>query len=119
MDLKPCPFCGHEAWEKARENPDGRLCTVCTTCEAQGPTAGTNEWRRSLWNTRPSGWISVEDRLPDASQEDVDVIMYDTTEGALGGQYMGIDAYAEWVPDAELARVRNVTHWMPLPEDPQ
>ncbi len=52
--LKPCPHCGEKTnlWSEEK--------VYCEICGARGPEESSG----FAWNTRPSAWVSVEDRLP-------------------------------------------------------
>lgn len=68
--------------------------------------------------TRDIGWISVKDRLPEASgwylvftrAEQCSVLSYST-------RHMAFNAYDE-LPNTNYA-FKTCTHWMPLPEPPE
>lgn len=51
-ELKPCPFCGCENIQRV-----GFDTALCPSCDASH--------QENKWNTRATGWISVDDRLPD------------------------------------------------------
>ena len=53
-------------------------------------------------------WISVEDRLPDSTDEDV--LVYDDREGVQIADY---DSLVGWI-NYERGYLDHVTHWMPL-----
>ena len=63
---------------------------------------------------RQSGWISVDERLPEdgetvltiSAEAEMAVCFYETTLEGIFQQYHG------------LVRIYNITHWMPLPEAP-
>jgi hypothetical protein len=64
--------------------------------------------------TSPSGWISVEDRLPERC---VRVIVSDGRDVCIAYRE---DDGDEWFPiDYGYVSVENITHWMPLPDVPQ
>jgi len=74
-------------------------------------------------------WISVEERLPETRScvHGPDwrvsglVLVYDEKEGILVGWLEEDGDYFDWVAHQILDNylLRNVTHWMPLPEDPK
>ena len=71
-----------------------------------------NECEQRLSKEEPSGWISVEERMPEDSE---DVLMY------FGHIYMGFHTSEGWHFAEEGERVgglRFITHWMPLPKKP-
>ncbi len=61
------------------------------------------------------GWISVEERLPEAYYQDV--LVYDEMDAC---QFIAVLTYkGEWlVPHYEGYKF-NITHWMPLPKAPE
>ncbi len=71
-DLKPCPFCGIEPQEICDQY--GGELVECPDENCKGyasEVGGTLESQIERWNTRPSPWISVSERLPtDAVNED-------------------------------------------------
>lgn len=75
---------------------------------------------RNLYNAgyrKQSGWISVEERLPEKSG---DYITYHE-HGSCGVIYYNASIYlwnVYYFKDTQNA-IRSVTHWMPLPEPPK
>lgn len=76
-------------------------------------------------------WINVKERLPEynpAEPAKAYWVAYDTNEGkqiqiAMYSDYMfatitGLPPCVTW-RDYENHKIKNVTHWMPLPEPPQ
>ena len=67
-------------------------------------------------------WISVEDSLPDAARKDV--LMYQDHGDGHGSQAVGyflagkFRVYEDGNITAEAAGV-TITHWRPLPPDPE
>lgn len=57
VELKPCPFCGKKPSHFIQE---GVVVCQATVCDVRPIADGVGEW-----NTRASGWISVDDRLPE------------------------------------------------------
>ena len=62
-----------------------------------------------------SQWVSVEDRLPENENEH---LVSDDEKEIWLAVYTDTYDIMNWY-DMSAAPVRNVTHWMPLPEPPQ
>lgn len=64
-------------------------------------------------------WISVKDRLPEEQQC---ILAYEKDYGVMWGDYQGIK-YSQpvWIVRKQglIIRTTEVTHWQPLPEQPQ
>ena len=62
-----------------------------------------------------SSWISVKDRLPEGGKC---VLVYSQDGGVAEGKYNA--RFKEWVQFRwSVTDLKNVTHWMPLPEPPK
>lgn len=100
MELLECPFCGklnEVTWYVDLKK------ISCGICEIYIPVG--------IWNTRPSQWISVKERLPE--KEDSYIVF----GKAVSSTYM---AFAVYILESEQFTITSdVTHWMPLPEPPQ
>jgi hypothetical protein len=60
-------------------------------------------------------WISVKDRLP---ENEKCVLVYSQDGGVAEGKYNA--RFNEWVQFRwNVTELKNVTHWMPLPEPPK
>jgi hypothetical protein len=117
-ELKPCPFCGGEA--EYREYDDS-VWFQCSNFDCQATRVWKFDGRRDAaedWNRRASGWISVEDGLPD---ECVSVLTLDhehrphinTLEMSYGDMVWADPC------DRDLKIGlwnHHITHWMKLPE---
>ena len=96
----------------ARRFPKGdrdNLSVAAATSPLSGETRG-----------EAAGWISVEDRLPEAYETVLftGVNKYGNRYRTQRGYYCGGDVwYSEIVPGKKV--VNGVTHWMPLPEPPE
>ena len=113
-DLLPCPFCGGEVSELRKPTQPAGIAT-CGSCHAAAPI--------EAWNSRPSPWIPVEERLPEPN-----VCVLAVSPNTLqGGHYPANAAY--WQDDgygdpawreSAYGAVLTVapTHWMPLPAPP-
>ena len=65
-------------------------------------------------------WISVKDRLPDQTDPAQKVLFITKTGGLFIGCYYKATAYDQfngWY--SMCVRIDNVTHWIPLPENPE
>ncbi len=69
-------------------------------------------------STAMTDWISVEDRLPEASFRGLSepVLVYGT-KGIDLATYWHTESV--WMPEHSGAPLDSVTHWMPLPEPPE
>lgn len=124
-ELKPCPFCGHEAEIEVYGNHREGTYYKCTNCSCALETSETFN-HGYQWNTRADGWVSVDDGLPLEVNESV--IHESITVIATDGEHVincefnrgngGGEPWAEWSAYNELASY-DITHWMPLPEPPK
>ena len=134
-ELKPCPFCGSNRLDFAKI--DGRgMFVYCTNCKASTNIAVRREDAVYLWNRRAgkeammndagdwlaqfskernmgmqgskSGWISVEDRLPET--DEVMAIRCVTKKGVVSWNRAWYDGQF-WHGSGSFA---GVTHWMPI-----
>ena len=102
-DLNSCPFCG-----KPGDIYHGAF-GWCEACGARGPRADSAKEAESLWNSRPSPWIAVGERVP---EHEIEVVVYDGM-----GVFCADRWRDEWIRGDDL--VEGITHWMPLPAPPQ
>ena len=116
-ELLPCPFCGSESAKALLptshlydDGVSGRHYPIvfCYNCSAQilGKDHDmTKESAITKWNTRQSGWVSVEDRNPDKDGKYIVMV---------NGGLIEMDRfYKDWARYGGF-----VTHWMPLPPKP-
>ena len=62
-------------------------------------------------------WISVEDRLPDETD---DVLLYDSQMGVFSGRISYVISHGYFNITHTTGHTANgATHWMPLPEPPK
>lgn len=72
-----------------------------------------------------SHWISVKEILPDASRDilvhikggGMAVVTFTWNENTNEPAYLLLSSCI-YLPEGQVATVKNVTHWMPLPELP-
>jgi transcription elongation factor Elf1 len=108
MKLKPCPFCGSTNIEFIDIPESGANWYECGNC---GTTC-----KEYQWNTRTSGWISVDERLPEV---DKPVMLYSSDDGmCIGHRMRYIKKGYGYVESSDLNAVGGVTHWMPRPDSP-
>lgn len=125
-ELKPCPFCGGKGEmcetkpSTARFNEGAvNFAVQCFAFDCQGVKANcwgvTPEDAADMWNTRAqqSDWISVDDRLPELCLR---VLAYD--KGGFGWVSARLQS-AGWYLEGELDANCNITHWQPLPAEPE
>jgi len=62
---------------------------------------------------RKQEWISVEDRMPETNRDCL--LLLDTEEIVIGYCRRNLHAFVE----GGIVLVKDVTHWMPLPEPPK
>lgn len=64
-------------------------------------------------------WINIEDRKP--SGDDIDILV--VSDGEVCFCHHGVDSWGRdyyETPDVyESEDIKNITHWMPLPDPPQ
>lgn len=128
--LKPCPFCGGDAqlynWETDNNLCHGwyRVSCIRGTCGTDGPMADSTKKALKRWDTRASGWIPVEDGLPELNQS-VDGWTPLACNGETNQRIENIcwdPEYKKWVCSdyyEPLSSELNITHWMPQPEPPE
>lgn len=114
IDLLPCPFCGSSRVKFYRLT--GMYEAACSDCRCTTGIECTKEAAAAAWNTRASGWIPCEERMPDAPGIHVMV-----TDGVhiMESLYEVIDGEILWLDNSLDLRFGKVTHWMPLPEMPK
>ena len=67
-----------------------------------------------------SGWISVNDRLPEQTDPAQKVLFVTKTGGFFIGCYYKAAAYDQFTGwHSMCVRIDNVTYWMPIPEPPE
>lgn len=79
-------------------------------------------YKLKLENLPQNGWISVKDRLPDVEG----FYLTYTPDGNWSGvlhysvKYQAFNTYDTLTPEeAQVVKLTDITHWMPLPEPPK
>jgi hypothetical protein len=118
MTIKPCERCGKTFNSYFYE-------TMCYKCQTE------KNLERLTERVEAQRWIPVSERLPEYSPSGTVKsywVAYDTSKGkqmqiAVYSDYMystsiGIPPCVTW-RDYESHKIKNVTHWMTLPEPPK
>lgn len=136
--LKPCPFCGGEAYIDVY---DDKLYARCHACESMTALYDDIQEAIDAWNTRADEhWISVKDALPKTRHKKTidDCVYYDSdpvavvTVDDIGDRSIGVGIYYVGREDGKLVSAWDgftvediglynctVTHWRPLPKLPE
>lgn len=116
IDLLPCPFCGRKPKSIVNIQMYAIGCSFSKCHVYPCVVKKTPEEAAKAWNTRASGWIPCEERMPDAPGIHVMV-----TDGVhiMESLYEVIDGEILWLDNSLDLRFGKVTHWMPLPEPPE
>ena len=135
--LKPCPFCGGEAYIDVY---DDKLYVRCHGCESMTALYDDNQEAIDAWNTRAERWISVKDELPKTKNKKTidDYVYWDSdpvavvTVDDIGDRSIGVGIYYVGREDGKLVAAWDgftvedvglynctVTHWRPLPKLPE
>lgn len=112
-----CPFCESDETETMEHVHGGFMFWVfCNNCGAEGPHDNTSYGAEEKWNNRADGWVSVDERLPEAKKREscADCLIFEDTT------YCGYF----WVKTQTFTNdcdeiMRRVTHWQPLPSPPK
>lgn len=79
----------------------------------------TGAYKRDISEADAStGWISVNERLPDV-ETGTDVLVYDRYVGICTGRYVGAGIWELLLGSWRDVYLDDVTHWMPLPDPPE
>lgn len=116
FNLLPCPFCGSDNVTIVKSKIiDGLFSAGCIKCNVTTAFYVNEKFAAEAWNTRASGWIPCDERMPD---DNVDVLVYD--DCILIASYNSNEKYTSgWMESFECYPLTNVTHWMPLPPMPE
>ena len=100
-DIKKCKCDGHWHKDAMVENNDTYLCVVCASKEITRLQAENDRLRQAM------EWISVEDRLPERSSEDVITCIH------YGNRHFAYEYENYYLPDTnEWANpLHKWTHW--------
>lgn len=126
QELKPCPFCGStDIAIVKQDNPhndyDGDYpylyTAACKQCLSRSPQKVYEEYAAEAWNTRASGWIPCSEMLPEDKQK---VLIHTKSKGHI----LIAEYNSDWSTPFYSFRIggwkiRQVSHWMPLPEPPE
>ena len=141
IELKPCPFCGGKAAiSRTKESGTKAYCKdcYCKTVRYIGvleePEA-EKEMATQVWNKRASGWVSVNDRLPDTDTMVIvaiygsDMITIQESETLLDALNrskkefnritMAFINEGYWCDTDGYPLMVTPSYWMPLPEPPE
>jgi len=112
MKLEPCPFCGGEAIFFPVAPPTIR-CTKCSS-EMKVGISSFSSTTVNVWNQRHTGWVSVDERLPEyrdgLEQSHAILVTEDFDEYEIAWY-----AHGRWVIHSTF----NITHWMEIPQPPK
>lgn len=127
-DLKEC----REAFEKYRPVPDEIYFNMDyqeylprvvgdVYCDIAAMfTLGLKDFSAG-WNSRPDGWVKVEDRLPPYKSSGPEEVLCFTKCGATLICLMDYEGVGGWVYKnmKRLPHTVEITHWRPLPPGPE
>ena len=141
VKLLPCPFCGHEGMLRSMKfgmERTNRYAVTCTACAIAIGWEDSDEKAIDRWNRRVENslaiqrWISVNDRLPEPN---VNVLVYavGVLEEFIGAKTIAITSMSDtnrftgygktepyWLDAWQYFLIDyKITHWMPLPEEPE
>ena len=130
--LKPCPFCGGEAYLEDNEIDYLVVCSRCNTAvippgEEPGATA-TREEAIKAWNRRAEGWRDAKTDPPESDGNYFAILndghVYELTYDSLsdGKNCWGYETgvfNANGFCGSEWNNVDDVVYWVPLPEPPE
>ena len=80
------------------------------------------KWEAYLCKPSLTGWISVEERLPDNEKPVLAYYGFYREDDDLGARFIGTLTYFDYDPEPHWQHESTglfVTHWMPLPEPPE
>lgn len=134
IDLLNCPFCGGTDLHLELFSGWGADVVICRDCLAifSQQEITCKEDLINAWNTRASGWIPCRERMPDMMadrrpksgwSDDLkpsdDVLCYTNFKRQIVAWYS--HAYDEWtdVEEDHTYSRDEITHWRPLPDNPE
>ncbi len=116
-ELKPCPFCSEEDIEVFSNAPQGVTDQArCRYCGARGPFRMNSKRAIVAWNRRADGWVSVRERLPGVDEY---VLIANAVECWVRDETYAWRDNGFWTTDDALVRLKDMTHWRPLPDPPE
>lgn len=131
VELKPCPCCGFKPDIEDSDScyPVSRERDYWSAgCVDSAGGCGLRSFGESMheaiekWNTRTSGWISVDERLPFSC---VSVLAYIGQVNSLSTSrwaevvYIDNGKWKSFDGSTTFGDGEQVTHWMPLPSAPE
>jgi hypothetical protein len=98
--LRPCPFCGHDAIKPARRH-GFPVQAECLNCGAEGPSKLTAREADQAWN-------GLQEWSPDAPNEEGPFWFYGAVNfGSMGGHYSG---QIQPSKEIHLVRIRKISN---------
>lgn len=116
IDLLPCPFCGRKPKVRELNINLQQISCLYSKCPAHPCIIKiTMEEAAEAWNTRASGMIPCNKRLP---EKDGDYLCISNNEYKIL-PYRNGEFYCTCFDSVLRCCNSSVTHWMPLPQPPK
>jgi Protein of unknown function (DUF551)/Restriction alleviation protein Lar len=111
MELLRCPFCSSDDIQiKDMSEFNSPFMIGCKNCHVISGYHKTQNDAVNLWNTRPSQWISVSEKLPEIGKK---IIVFNGST-----HFCWLNNLDQFVCCYDNLEVININHWMPLPTPP-